>query len=81
MKLLVDDPVADHMLDIVGHHRQHGAEQIKAAMGVAQGGKRLRCRRVVGFGAGVHEGCLCWMGKGPRKVGRSIGQSFAVCQW
>ena len=38
-ELLEHDPVADHMLDVVGHHGQHVAEQEAAVMGLAQRGE------------------------------------------
>ena len=36
LELLVDDPVADDVLDGVRHHRQHGAAEIGAVAGLAQ---------------------------------------------
>ncbi len=37
MKKLKDDPVADDVLDVIGHHRKHGAHKITAKITVAQG--------------------------------------------
>ena len=39
MKELEDDPVADDMLDVVRHHREHVGHEIMAEYPVAQGRK------------------------------------------
>ncbi len=36
VKFLIQQPVADHMLDVVRHHRQHGRDEEPAKAGVLQ---------------------------------------------
>jgi hypothetical protein len=38
-KFLVQQPIADDMLDIIGHHRQHGANEVNPEVLVMQRGK------------------------------------------
>src|SRR5256885_16591635 len=42
MEFLENDPVADHVLDRIGHHRQRRADEIGAVAGVAERGEGLR---------------------------------------
>ena len=44
IQLLERDPVADHVLDVVGHHRQRIAEQVHPVAGMPQGGEGLMRR-------------------------------------
>ena len=37
MEFLEDDPIADHVFDVVRHHRHRCGQQVDAAIGMAQG--------------------------------------------
>jgi hypothetical protein len=50
MKLLEHHPVADDVLDVVGHHRRGGGEEKDPKITV---GKRGKCARLGGAGAGA----------------------------
>jgi hypothetical protein len=39
LELLEDDPVADHVLDAVGHHHRRHAEEVDAECRLAQSGE------------------------------------------
>jgi hypothetical protein len=54
MKLLVHHPVADDVLDVVRHHREHGGAQEPAEVGTPDRGERLSGHE---FG-GKSGGCL-----------------------
>ena len=47
LKFLIEQPVADHMLDIVRHHRQHGADEVQTKILVMERRKSdfLACDR------------------------------------
>lgn len=62
MKLLEDHPVADDVLDAVGHHRAGHAQKVSAVAGVAQGGEGFRRGRGP---AGIHS-----VGQFDRHLGR-----------
>jgi hypothetical protein len=40
IEAFVDHPVADHVLDVVGHHRQRREQEVRPIAAVAQGGER-----------------------------------------
>ena len=47
LKLLKQHPVADHMLDVVGHHRQHGGDKKPAVVFMLERGESdLRLRPI-----------------------------------
>jgi hypothetical protein len=48
VEFLEDDPVADDVLDAVGHHRQRRGEEVGAIAGVAQRGESRDAARSVG---------------------------------
>jgi hypothetical protein len=53
MELLKRHPVADDVLDVVSHHRQHVGDEVSAIAGMPQGGEGLldgRGRLIAGLG-------------------------------
>lgn len=48
LKFLIQQPVTDDMLDIVSHHREHGADEVNAKILVMKRGKgNLVSRRIL----------------------------------
>ena len=53
VEFLEHHPVADHVLDIVGHHREHVGGELRAKAGMSHGGKRTH------FGRRGRAPCCC----------------------
>ena len=58
-KELVDDAVADDVLDVVGHHRQHVADEEQCENPVSERGERGRCLGGCGWR------CAHWVSESP----------------
>jgi hypothetical protein len=48
VKLLKQEPITDHVLDIIGHHGEHGGAKKETEIAVVQSGERERFRRTGG---------------------------------
>ena len=57
IELLVHHPIADHMLDVVGHHRHHVGDEMGAIARIAQGGEGLCGGCHVGAGHAIGGRC------------------------
>jgi hypothetical protein len=56
LKFLIKQPVTDHVLDVISHHRQHRADKVEAKISMAERreghlftrARRCACLRVAG---------------------------------
>src|SRR5262249_3637403 len=74
VKLLEEDPVADHVLDGVGHHHRGDPDEEQAEPRLAQGGERAR--RAHGRGVGPYVA-----GKGRWPDATSCAAPPAALRW